>query len=74
MAVAVAGPRSLLPGRRPPQGWLRRRATVADRALLAVLGTARTHQQSFALFLGLVLGMAVLTVVVFVAPRPPERS
>ena len=58
-----------------PQGWLRRRATVADRALLAVLGTARTHQQSFALFLGLVLGMAVLTVGVFVvtAPRPPER-
>jgi len=45
-------------------------------ALLAVLGTARTHQQSFALFLGLVLGMAVLTVVVFVvtASRPPEKS
>jgi hypothetical protein len=49
---------------------------VVTVALLAALGTARTHQQSFTLFLGLVLGMAVLTVVVFVvtASRPPEKS
>jgi hypothetical protein len=35
--------------------------------VLAVLGAARTHQQSFALFLGVVLGLSVLVLVVFVA-------
>ena len=36
-------------------------------ALLGALGVARTHQHNFPLFLGVVLGLAVLTVVVFVA-------
>ena len=44
-------------------------------ALLAVLGTARTHQQNFPLFLGVVLGVSVVTVTVFVLTargEPPE--
>jgi hypothetical protein len=36
-------------------------------AVLATLGAASTHQRNFPLFLGLVLGVAVLIVVVFVA-------
>jgi hypothetical protein len=39
-------------------------------ALLAALGVARTHQQNFTLFLSVVLGVAVLVVVVFVATEP----
>jgi hypothetical protein len=31
-----------------------------------VLGAARTHQQNFPLFLAVVIGLAVLTVAVFV--------
>jgi cytochrome c oxidase assembly factor CtaG len=44
--------------------------------LLAVLGTARTHQQYFTVFLVAVIGLSVLAVVVFVltAPREVPRS
>jgi len=38
-----------------------------------VLGAARTHQQSFALFLGVVLGLSVLILVVFVVTAPGDR-
>lgn len=33
---------------------------------LAALGAARTHQQNFVLFLGIVLGLALAVVAVFV--------
>jgi hypothetical protein len=35
--------------------------------VLAALGTANMHQRNFPLFLGAVLGLAVLTVAVYVA-------
>jgi hypothetical protein len=38
--------------------------------VLAPLGVARTHQQNFPLFLAVVMGLAVLTVVVFVVTAP----
>ena len=38
--------------------------------LLAVLGSAGTHQRNFTLFLGSVLGLAVLAVAVFVLTEP----
>ena len=42
--------------------------------MLGVLGVARTHQQNFPLFLGVMLGMAVLTVVVYVATATGDRA
>jgi hypothetical protein len=42
-------------------------------ALLALLGGARTHQHNFPLFLGAVIGLSVLTVVVFVLTSPPAE-
>jgi len=57
---------------RPLLRWISLVATVV---LLAVLGAARTHQQNFVLFLGVVLGSAVLVLVVFVVTargEPPE--
>jgi hypothetical protein len=39
--------------------------------VLAALGAANMHQQNFPLFLGAVLGLSVLTVVVFVLTAPP---
>jgi hypothetical protein len=38
--------------------------------LLGTLGVANTHQQNFPLFLTAVLGLCVLTVVVFVLTEP----
>jgi hypothetical protein len=49
---------------------LRWTSLAGTAALLAVLGEARTHQHNFPLFLGLVLGVAVLIVAVFVATAP----
>ena len=42
--------------------------------MLAGLGVARMHQTNFPLFLAAVLGMALLTVVAFVATAPPGRD
>jgi hypothetical protein len=42
--------------------------------VLAVLGQARTHQQNFTLFLGIVLALAVVTVAVFIATARGEPS
>jgi hypothetical protein len=39
--------------------------------LLAVLGGAGTHQRNFPLFLASVIGLSVLTAVVFVLTAPP---
>jgi hypothetical protein len=38
--------------------------------VLAMLGVAGTHQHNFPVFMGVVLGLAVLIVVVFVATAP----
>jgi hypothetical protein len=40
--------------------------------LLAILGTARTHQQNFPLFLVVVLALSALIAVVFVATTKPD--
>jgi hypothetical protein len=39
--------------------------------VLAALGVARMHQTNFPLFLAAVLGLALLTVLAFVATAPP---
>jgi hypothetical protein len=49
---------------------LRWTSLVGCAALLAVLGSAGTHQRNFTLFLGSVLGLAVLAVAVFVLTEP----
>jgi hypothetical protein len=43
--------------------------------MLAALGARNMHQHNFPLFLGIVLGVAVLTAVVFMvtAPRDPKE-
>jgi Na+/H+ antiporter NhaD/arsenite permease-like protein len=46
---------------------LRWSSLIGAAAVLATLGAARTHQHNFPLFLGVVLGVAIVTVVVFVA-------
>jgi len=38
--------------------------------VLGALGAARTHQQNFPLFLAVLVGLALLTVAVFVATAP----
>jgi len=54
-------PRLLL---RPLLRWI---SLVLSVAVLAALGVARTHLHNFPLFLAAVVGLAALTVVVFVA-------
>lgn len=41
---------------------------------LAVLGAARTHQQNFVLFLGIVLGLALAVVAVFVVTAGDDEG
>jgi len=43
-------------------------------AVLGTAGTARTHQQNFVLFLGIVLGLAVAVVAVFVATAGDDET
>jgi hypothetical protein len=42
--------------------------------VLAVFGAARTHQQNFPLFLAVVLGVSVVTVVIFVLTERPGAN
>jgi peptidoglycan/LPS O-acetylase OafA/YrhL len=55
---------------------LRWTSLVAGAILLAVLGEARTHQQSFVLFLAIVVALAIGIVAMFVATggEPAARS
>lgn len=57
---------------------LRWTSLVAMAIVLAVLGSSRAHQQNFVLFLGIVLGLAIAVVAIYVAtasrddvPPPP---
>jgi hypothetical protein len=60
--------------RRPLRQLLRWTSLVGCAALLAFLGAAGTHQRNFTLFLGSVLGLAVLAVAVFVLTEPREGA
>lgn len=65
-----------------PRAWPLRRllrwtslvALVVVLAVLGTAGTARTHQQNFVLFLGIVLGLAVAVVAVFVATAGDDET
>ncbi len=53
---------------------LRWTSLAGSAALLAALGASNTHQQNFPLFLGSVMGLAVLAVAVFVLTEPPRGA
>jgi hypothetical protein len=42
--------------------------------VLGVLGASRTHQHHFTLFLGVVVGLSILIVAVFVLTATPEEE
>ena len=63
-----------MPRARPLRQLLRWTSLVALVAVLAVLGEARTHLQNFVLFLGIMLGLAVAVVAVFVATAGDDEA
>ena len=47
---------------------------LASLVVLALLGARNIHQHNFPLFLGIVLGLAALTVTVFVLTAPRDSG
>ena len=59
-----------MPPEWPLRPLLRWTSLLGSAVLLGALGVANMHQQNFSLFLTAVLGLCVLTVVVFVLTEP----